>query len=156
VLILEKLLILPKQAVDQQTTPLSQAESSYVVRFIKETDEDGNYIRPWAVNENHKHFNTAVAITREVMNDPEMQFKNIKEKMEEVEKRLKQETGMIKKPAANVQKSDLTQTAKKNTIELSQQEQRVAVRMFPKLSQKEALEKYAKAKQNETKLKAGR
>lgn len=112
-----------------------------VIEWSKETDDEGNYVRPF-VNPNHKDHKRFLRITEFVLTDPEAQGKTEDEMFEAVDTALKS-YGLIKEVAKTpigrkpVIPSVLTGDSEtrgkaSGTVSLTNEQRYVAKKMFPK------------------------
>lgn len=127
----------PAPAID----PAAQRE---VNLWANETGDDGQYLRPWAVD-GHPQQQEALSIGRQIFADPEWADRSLVSRLGEIERRMTPEKPKSKPSPAPVLsgEGDIRQPAPKPETTLSADQKRVAEMMFSSMPAKDAHRQYA-------------
>jgi hypothetical protein len=134
-----------QQDMQQAALQLSQSESRITTKWANEVDDDGEYLRPWAVTDTHPKSAVAADYLADLLQNEEYADLTIKEKLALVDEKYGRKT-QVKRNVNAVGEGSLTKATEKTDIKLTPDEQRVAYRMFSKLSKGEAEKAYLEGK----------
>lgn len=131
--------------VQQSENLLSVSETKITTKWANEVDEDGEFVRPWAVNNNHPKSSAAAEYLAELLQSDEYSEMTIKEKLAKVDEKYGRKT-QVKRNVNAVGEGSLTKPSEKNDNKLTPEEKNVAYRMFSKLSREDAEKAYMDGK----------
>lgn len=130
----------PKQEDDGYN--FSTSEQKMVEKWVKEVDEEDEPLRPWAKDAEHPKAKAAYAYLMEVLNDEEHEDLTIKEKLALVDEKFLRKAKTTRDVNA-VGSGSLTNPNTNKQDKLTDDQKRVAHRIFSKLSKEDAEKNYA-------------
>lgn len=133
----------PDVLLDSQMAEVQDPyESAYLNQAMAERGVDGNYVRPWA-QRGHPDLEVALREAEIIWTSPRFSNKPVEEKMKELDRRMG--TPQRRNPGNQVLPSG-GMSKQSNNVSITPMEERVATRLFPRLSRDEAIAKYMKGK----------
>jgi hypothetical protein len=134
----------PKQPVRQEHSSfeLTKSEERIVGNWATEVDEDDEPLRPWAQSENHPKAQKAYEYLTEILEDDQYADLTIKEKLALVDEKFLKKAKATRDVNA-VGAGSLTKNNDSKQDKLTDDQKRVAYRIFSRLSKEDAEKKYA-------------
>lgn len=122
-----------KESKPEPVAPSPAAQPGWEAEYeewANEVDDDGNYVRPWALSKRHPLFEKSARITTEILNDPKFSGATIVEILPEIDARMSREVKpKSKRAAAPVLGSDDNVRPNKGLPKLTQEQIIVAKKM---------------------------
>lgn len=127
-----------KVAEAQPAVHLSPRDMAAIHKWSKETDAEGNYLRPYAAHEDHSQSEEAMLTLKELLQNEE--DLTIGEILDQVDKKFGK--APKRQGQAQVASGDLTAAKVSEKPTLTRQQAEIAVKVFPNLAPAEARKKY--------------
>lgn len=130
----------------KQETVQADNDAKFVLKAMEETDETGNFLRPW-LQENHEQFDKAIYQIRKIANkyagDPQILEKTLKELDQVMSQKKDPPKEQVQSRAPNpMQGTNLTNQKPKGTIKMSRAEAEILKKLERHSGKKIDLKKY--------------
>ena len=148
---------------EENINTLTPREQSYLQEWMNEIGDGGQLVRPWA-QRNHPMFDYALQQTAAMLQHPSLKGQNIDAVLSTVDNIMStqlnpvaevektQEAPKPSSPQPLASDANIRTSKTKDKTVLNEDQKRVAIRMFPKLGQSEAIDKYKNAYEKTQKL----
>lgn len=124
---------------------IPEFEARMINKWVAEKDEDGEPLRPWAVDSDHPKADAAAKFLATLIQNPRYDSLDIEEKLQMVDEKFA-EKPKTKRDVNAVASSTLTKQKQIAQDKLSDDEKRVAYRMFSSYSREDAEKMYLDGK----------
>jgi len=132
----------PAQKPDQTYYELTKSEERIMSTWATEVDDEDEPLRPWAQSDKHPKAQAAYEYMTEILEDDQYADLTIKEKLAMVDEKFMRKTKTTRDMNA-VGSGSLTNPNANKQDKLTDDQKRVAYRIFSKLSKDDAEKKYA-------------